>query len=202
MRYLVKLLKNVRKLKRLNVKRQSRNILTSSDEVTTLKKVIIMKYIVTFLLGFIFWLLLMWNLSFQSILIGIIVSLLITILFKDFHINEYNKLFNPFRWFWLIIYLLIFFWQCIKANIDVAYRVIHPDMPINPGIVKVKTNLKSNIGKTILANSITLTPGTLTIEINDDILYIHWINVLSDDVEKATEEIVKKFEKYLIRIFE
>ena len=75
-------------------------------------------------------------------------------------------------------------------------------MPINPGIVKVKTNLKTDIGRTMLANSITLTPGTLTVEINDDVLYIHWINVQTEDVEKASELIVKKFEKFLLRIFE
>jgi len=86
----------------------------------------------------------------------------------------------------------------------VAYRVCHPDLPINPGIVKVKTTLKSDTGLTFLANSITLTPGTMSVDIDQEngFLYIHWIDVKDKDIEKATEIIVKTFEDVLRRIFE
>jgi multicomponent Na+:H+ antiporter subunit E len=92
----------------------------------------------------------------------------------------------------------------IKANFDVAYRVVHPKLPIKPGIVKVKTKLKSDTGLTFLANSITLTPGTMSVDIDKEngYLYIHWINVKSTDLEKATEIIVSRFEKILEKIFE
>jgi multicomponent Na+:H+ antiporter subunit E len=92
----------------------------------------------------------------------------------------------------------------IKANFDVAYRVVHPKLPIKPGIVKVKTRLKSDTGLTFLANSITLTPCTMSVDIDREngYLYIHWINVKSTDVEKATEIIVSRFEKILEKIFE
>ena len=63
--------------------------------------------------------------------------------------------------------------------------------------VEVKTKLKSRIGRIFLANSITLTPGTLTVETKDDAYYIHWIDVTSETVEESTREIVSKFEKYL-----
>jgi multicomponent Na+:H+ antiporter subunit E len=76
-------------------------------------------------------------------------------------------------------------------------------MPIHPGIVKIKTSLKTDSGITALANSITLTPGTLTVDLTDDgYLYIHWINVKSDEVEAATQLIAEKFEWYLKKIFE
>ena len=57
------------------------------------------------------------------------------------------------------------------------------------------------MGRLILANSITLTPGTLTIDIKEDTLYIHWIDVKTEDIDKATENIVRKFEKYLEKIY-
>jgi multicomponent Na+:H+ antiporter subunit E len=85
----------------------------------------------------------------------------------------------------------------VKSNIDVARRVLTPSLPINPGIVEVKTILKSKIGRLILANSITLTPGTFTLEIQNDSLFIHWIDVKSADVNEDTRLIVRKFEKYL-----
>ena len=82
--------------------------------------------------------------------------------------------------------------------------VIHPDLPMRPGIVKVRTNLKSDSGLTFLANTITLKPGTMTVDIDREngFLYVHWVNVESQDIEKATKIIVEKFEKVLMRIFE
>ena len=77
-------------------------------------------------------------------------------------------------------------------------------MPIIPGIVRLKTELKSDTGLTFLANSITLTPGTLTVDINKDdgILYIHWINVVGTDPETTFAEIGSRFEPMLKKIFE
>jgi multicomponent Na+:H+ antiporter subunit E len=107
-------------------------------------------------------------------------------------------------WYFLAYYLPVFLWECFKANVDVAYRVAHPRLPIKPGIVKVKTSLKTDTGLTFLANSITLTPGTLSVDIDRDngILYVHWINVKKKDVESATKIIVVRFERILRKIFE
>ena len=79
---------------------------------------------------------------------------------------------------------------------------MHPDVPIRPGIVRVRTKLNSEMAKTFLANSITLTPGTLTIDINGQDLYVHWINIHTDDPAKRYGEIVGRFEGLLRRIFE
>lgn len=100
-----------------------------------------------------------------------------------------------------LIYLFVLSWEIVKSNIDVALRVLNPKLPINPGIVKVKTRLKSPIGRMILANSITLTPGTLTIDMKDDELYIHWIDVETLDAEEASRKILGKFEKLLEVIY-
>ncbi len=100
-----------------------------------------------------------------------------------------------------VIYIFYLFISIVQSNFDVARRVVQPHIPINPGIVKVKTRLKSKVGRMILANSITLTPGTLTVEVKDDYYYIHWIDVTDMDVEGATEKIVAGFEKYLEVIF-
>jgi multicomponent Na+:H+ antiporter subunit E len=74
-------------------------------------------------------------------------------------------------------------------------------LPINPGIVEYKTQLTDNAAKVILANSITLTPGTLTVDIKDDKLYIHWIDVVSKEPEIIYKEIGENFEKVLKEIF-
>ena len=88
----------------------------------------------------------------------------------------------------------------VKANFDVAARVLNPKLPLNPGFVKVKTNLEGNASKLFLANSITLTPGTLTMEVEGDSLYIHWIDVKSP--EEKEKYISGRFEGILKGVFE
>jgi multicomponent Na+:H+ antiporter subunit E len=108
---------------------------------------------------------------------------------------------TPKAFLYTFVYLLVFAVELIKSNLDVAARVINPKLPINPGIVEVKTRLTSPMGRMILANSITLTPGTLTVDIQEDRLFIHWIDVKAEGVEEATNAIVKRFEKYLEEIY-
>jgi multicomponent Na+:H+ antiporter subunit E len=161
-----------------------------------------MRYITLFILSLIFWLLLTFKLTVPNIIVGSVASLICSLFFGRFFVKSVYKLLQPQRYFWFAIYLFIFIWECIKANLDVAYRVLHPAMPIRPGIVKVKTTLKSDMAKMLLANSITMTPGTISVDIIDDYLYIHWIYVRSEDPEVYTEMITGAFEKYIKRIIE
>jgi multicomponent Na+:H+ antiporter subunit E len=87
------------------------------------------------------------------------------------------RMLNPVRWFLFLVYLFPFFFAMARANFDVAYRVITGR--INPAIVKINPNLKNDLSLTILANSITLTPGTLSVDVDDksNELYVHWINI-------------------------
>ncbi|MBM3420204.1 MAG: Na+/H+ antiporter subunit D, partial [Bacteroidetes bacterium] len=123
-----------------------------------------------FLICFGTWLLLTTNFGWQNLAAGAAVSLLTTIIFSGFFNFDAAKLLSPVRWFWLIIYILYFVWECVKANFDVAYRVLHPAMPVKPGILRVRLKAKGALTRTILANSITMTPGTISVDIIDDIL--------------------------------
>jgi len=162
-----------------------------------------MRRLIYFVLAFIIWMLLTWQLDVQVIIAGLIVSVIVALLFHEILPKEYRVFISPVRVFWALLYLPVFFYYVFKANLDVVYRALHPKMPIKPGIVKIKTILKTESGITALANSITLTPGTLTVDLTDDgFLYIHWINVKSDDVEQATELIARRFEWFLQKIFE
>ena len=161
-----------------------------------------MRYVVFFILGLVFWLLLTFKITVPNLIVGSAASLICTLIFAKYYFTSVGKFLQPKRWFWLIIYLVVFIWECIKANFDVAYRVLHPRMPIKPGIVKVKTTLKSEFAKMLLANSITMTPGTLTVDIIGDDFYIHWIYVRSQDPEVYTGMITGVFEKYIKKIVE
>ena len=138
----------------------------------------------------------------QNLIAGAVVSLITTLIFSRYIQIDVRKLTHPKRYFWLIIYIIYFAWECIKANFDVAYRVLHPSMPVRPGIVKVKLTLKRPLARTILANSITMTPGTITVDIIDDILYVHCIYLHDTNPENYTYNISGKFERILTKIFE
>jgi len=159
-------------------------------------------FIYLFLFTILIWLCLTSSLHYQELLTGIFISLLLSIFFH----KQYNELGLPpltaRRIIYFVIYLIVLFKEIIKANFDVAYRIIHPKMPIRPGIIVITTELKQDIAKMILANSITLTPGTFTLDILEDNLLIHWINVKTEDKKEATQIIGEKFEKYLRVIFE
>ncbi len=163
-----------------------------------------MRKLFLFISMYIIWLFLTWPffpLNIQDIIAGIIVALIVVLFFGETS-KETKKFFEIKRYFWGINYIPVLIYYMVLANFDVLYRVLHPDMPISPGIVKIKTGLKSSIARTILCNSITLTPGTLSVDIIDNIIYVHWINVSEHEIEGATQKIAGRFERILKRIFE
>lgn len=161
--------------------------------------------IMLFILWFFLWLCLSWPPDPRDMLIGIPASIFVTFMTTGLLIDRSKPFRNPLRYLWFIQYIPVFIWECVKANIDVAYRVIHPDLPIRPGTIRVKTSLKSDAGLTFLANSITLTPGTTTIDVDKyrGYIYIHWLYVKKGyDKSAGKLAVVEKFEKILKKIFE
>jgi multicomponent Na+:H+ antiporter subunit E len=153
---------------------------------------------------FVLWMLLTWSLDWQGVLVGAVIALLFALMLSGLLPQRAGRLFSPTRWFWGIMHMISLAFWIIVANFDVLYRVIHPNLPIRPGIVKIRTTLKSDEAKTFLANSITLTPGTLTVDIIGDWLYVHWINVHEnlEDTEAMTRDIAGRFETTLRRVFD
>ncbi len=154
-------------------------------------------YALMFLTLMIFWVLLNNSVDAEVLIIGAGVSLLISLIFCAKCEVFTDVSFSPKAIIASIMFVYVFVGALIKANLSITKRVLSPSLPINPGIVKVKTKLKSKVGRMVLANAITLTPGTFTIELDGENLYIHWVDVKSGDTEESTKEIVSSFEKYL-----
>lgn len=94
-----------------------------------------------------------------------------------------------------------FFVELIKANITMMRYVYARRIDIKPGIVKVRTCLKSPIGRLALANTIALTPGSLVMELRDDTLFIHLLDTDGIDDRATTDAIVRPFERHLEHVF-
>lgn len=157
--------------------------------------------ITLFLILFVLWLILAGT-NRDEIIIGAFASLIISVLFYPKASALGSIRLTPKAILYLFLYVLVFIRELVKSTIDVAGRVLSPRLPINPGIVKVRTKLTSPLARLILANSITLTPGTMTVETKGEYYYIHWIDIQAEDIEAATQAIVTTFEKYLEVIFE
>lgn len=153
--------------------------------------------IIVFATLLLFWLMLQGSLARDVLIVGSLVSFAIALLYRDglSFFTEFRA--TPQAFIAGFRYYGYFFKELIISNFKLAAIVLSPSLPINPGIVKVRTKLKSRMGRLMLANSITLTPGTLTVELEGEWIYVHWVTVDSTDVEAATQQIVAGFERYL-----
>ncbi len=162
----------------------------------------------TFVLCYAFWILLTWSFSAQELAAGAIVSLAAALFSARFFIHDKAFWFlRPARLGALIAYVFIFLGELIKANVDMAKRCFGGCKNIDPGVIRVPVGLKGDYAQAMLANSITLTPGTITLDIAEDqagqaYYYIHWIDVQSTDPDQAGEMIKGNLERGIRRIWE
>ena len=161
----------------------------------------------TFILCMVVWILITWSFSVQELVAGVLVSLA-TALFSSrfFAHGDSWRFFNPAKIFSLIGYSFTFFKELVKANVDMAKRVYGGCKAVNPGIVRVPTEMKSDYGLALLSDSITLTPGTITMDVAEEdgknCLYVHWIDVTAEIGEAAGESIKGELEKGTRRVFD
>lgn len=153
------------------------------------------KFVSNILLTFV-WVALTGDFSFENYLFGF---------FLNFHIlwlitsgRRTAKYFTIVPKFLLL--LVTFLYELIKANLEVAYEVITPGFKMRPGIIMVPLDVQSNIGITLLANMISLTPGTLSLDVSNDkkVLFVHAMYI--KDREKFIQGIKQGFEHRILEI--
>ena len=100
----------------------------------------------------------------------------------------------------VISFIFFFLYELLKANLQVAYEVMTPHYNMSPGIVKVPLDVKTNLEITFLANLISLTPGTLSLDVSEDkkVLYVHSMYITSK--ESFIRGIKNGFEKRILEI--
>ena len=180
-----------------------------------MKKASVWAVLSTAMVCFLFWLLITGQIAAllrgdpdgQILIAGGIVSIGVALFSARFFIHKNPAyLWNPVKWLWLLVYCLgIFMVELFKANVDVAKRSLSRKVNVNPGIVKIPVKLESEYGRSMLANSITLTPGTITMDTVEEkgqlYYYIHWIDVASENPAEAGEMINGRLEKWIGRIW-
>lgn len=130
-----------------------------------------------------------------NVLIGFVLGLLILI-FSDRATAGRSHIIVAARTFDFAVFFL---WDLILANVRMAYTVLSPSRTMRPGIIAIPLDAKSDIEITLVANLISLTPGTLSIDVSTDrkTLYIH--EMFIDDVEVLRDEVKRRYEHRLLK---
>lgn len=134
-------------------------------------------------------------------LIGLAVGLPVAFVLRDFYARETNLTRNLRVVPYAVLYGLVFLRELLTANLDVAYRVLAPSLPIDPDVVEVPLRVESDAAVTTIANSITLTPGTLTMDYDEttNTLYVHGITGRD---REAVVEPIRTWEDYALLLFD
>jgi multicomponent Na+:H+ antiporter subunit E len=145
-----------------------------------------------------FWILLSGKFDLFHLTLGVISSALVSFLSSDILMLDTKKNDRLAVAFRLIAYIPWLLYQIVLSTLHVAFLALHPKMlnRIDPTIVTFKTKLKSNVARVALANSITLTPGTITIRVEGSVFYVHAIS------RKAAAGLPGEMEDRLARVFE
>ena len=141
------------------------------------------------------------SLAIEALVTGILISAALAFVFTRGSSVWQDIRFSPMRLFHFAAYTGVFLTELVRSNINMMRYVYSPRIRIRPGIVRINTKLKSPIGRLALANSIALTPGSLVVDIEGDSLFVHWLDVKTEDPEVATREISAAFEEHLEKCF-
>ena len=157
-----------------------------------------MRKVYTFFIMMGFWILLSGKFDLFHLTLGVISSALVSFLSADLFMYNPQSRSRFTIGVRFLLYLPWLLYQILLSTLHVTFLALHPKMKelIDPTIVTFKTNLKTDIGKVALANSITLTPGTITIRIEGPVFYVHAIS------RKAAAGLPGEMEERLAKVFE
>ena len=137
-------------------------------------------------------------------LLGIIVSIIVGILFADIVVKSPKKLYDPIRWIYGLIYAFLYFTIIeAKAHLQVLSLIFRPSN-VRPAIVRIPYSVETDYAVTAIANSITNTPGTVVIDVDEKrkVMYVHWIKAVELEDDMARKHVSSVFEKYARKIFD
>ena len=161
-----------------------------------------MSFLITAIAMFIFWILLSGEFTFILITSGVVASLIVAYLSHDIFVGKADLKTETGRVFKFIVYIPWLLWEIILANVEIAYLVLNPKPLVDPQIVRFKNDLKTDLGIVTLAHSITLTPGTVTVEANREEFIIHaiWQKSAEGIIGGEMQRKVKKIEGEVMKI--
>ena len=139
-----------------------------------------------------------WSWHFEPLIVGFgVVAVVITVLLAR-RLGVLDEETAPFELnVRLFVYLPWLMWQVLKANLQTARLILHPKMPIRPHLIRLRADQRTTLGKVIFANTITITPGTISLDLNNGVILVHCLDdaMASEDDSGATSRMVHWLER-------
>lgn len=142
-----------------------------------------------FVILFLIWIMFNGAITLEIVAFGLVISIIVLLFmfkFLDYSLKQEIILYQLIPL--LTIYFIVLVWEIIKANVDTAKLILNPKVSVESQVIKIKPELNSDFCRVILANSITLTPGTITAKVSEDGVFI--IHCLDSDFAEGIEESV------------
>ena len=137
----------------------------------------------------------------SDLILGAFASVLVAFVLAGPIVTAPLKFLNPVRWLALLVCLLVMLNDMIMSGINAAYYALHPDVPVKPGVVRLRTRLASPAARAFLASAINLTPGLLAVDVTDDgFVMVHMISADPERMRKDAERLVGRCEDLIERV--
>lgn len=151
-----------------------------------------------YLLFLLAWIIFNGNLTLEILVFGVVIAAVMLAFMCNFMDYSLKKEWNVYKKsIWFFVYVALLIKEIVKANLAIIPRILTIEEEMDPVIVKFRTSLKSDFTRMLLANSITLTPGTITVSMEGDEYTIHCLDTsLAEGLENSD------FEKALKRLDE
>ncbi|MHB9155056.1 MAG: Na+/H+ antiporter subunit E [Endomicrobiales bacterium] len=159
---------------------------------------------VLFILLLLAWTAFSWSLDLAHLASGAVFSFIVTLLVGALFTSHAGKFLEPRRYLWLALFTLACLRDAVKANLDAAWRLLHPALPVQPAVVRVKTRLKNAVALSFLANTLTLVKGTMTIDLDPEkgSIEVHCSDRGKGSGAASVQSTVDRYDAMLVRIFE
>ena len=151
-----------------------------------------------YVLFFLAWIIFNGNITLEIVIFGVVIATLMFAFMCKFMDYSFKKEINVYKKsIWFLAYIGLLIREIIKANLAIIPKILTVEEEMEPCLVKFKTTLKSDFTRMLLANSITLTPGTITVSLKGDEYTIHCLDTsLANDLENIVfEEILSKLDE-------
>ena len=139
---------------------------------------------------FVFWVIFTATLALHDLVLGAVCSAFVAAITVALLGRALDPRITPMVLLRLPVFMVRLVWEIIKANYDVAKIILNPRLPIDPRIVEYRTYLPDDLPRTVFSDSITLTPGTVTVELRDDVLNVHCLCPYHEEGLAGLEELV------------
>lgn len=147
------------------------------------------------------WVLFTGSVEAHALILGGVFSLLVAILTYDSFIVETEAAWRSHlpRPHWAIVYVFVLLWEIYRSSFTLSWMLITGRY--KPRVVHFRTRLRTDIARAAVATAITVTPGTVTLEMDEDHLIVHWIHATTSHSRRAGELVKGRLESFLRRVW-